>query len=138
MKKHQNEYSNDRRAVVASVKKLVAVDLTDVIDEYKVKEHLYPIYEKFPLNDIIANVLSVSPYIDYSESIEDELDRRFGSEAEFLDMDAFCFFYESLSEAIDTCVLKQMQKYEKDKEKDLLIYVFVKWVDNTSLLLNVD
>lgn len=117
-------------------KTLLIVDMRLVIEEYIAHKGMYGVFVKFSLADIIETILSVNPYIDYSEAMYDALDRRFGDDDFCLDMSAFTIFYESLIEDIDQAIVEQYKMHLLAIKNEA--YVFERWVDKTSVLLRLE
>lgn len=117
-------------------KTLIVVDMRTVMEEHMRRKALYSFFAKFSLHDLIESVLSVSPYIDYSQHIYDALDMRFEDDDIGIDMDLFIIFYEALMTDIDTAVVEQyMLDFQEIKSST---YTFKSWIDKTSLLLQLE
>lgn len=115
---------------------LLAVDMREVIEEHIRRKSLYSFYTRFSLHDLIQSVLSVDPFIDYSQMVYDELERRFGDDDLGIDMDLFTIFYEMLITDIDSAVKEQYQIEFEDIGQSS--YIFEQWIDKTSLLIRLE
>lgn len=114
---------------------LLAVDMRLVIERHMRRKALYSFFAKFSLTDLIQTVLSIDPYIDYSQHIYDALEMRFDDDDIGIDMDLFTIFYEGLMEDIDMAIVEQYCIEFEDIKRSS--YLFRQWIDRTSLLIEV-
>jgi hypothetical protein len=114
---------------------IMAIDITEVVAKYKDNDRLIDIYRTYPLNEIVESMLSVNPFIDYSDLVYYEIDRRFCDVYSAIDIFLFEVFYEALAEDLDACIYKHIQVYTNNT--DDLIYIFEKWLDPNSMLVRI-
>ena len=114
----------------------IIVDLRRIIEEHMQRKALYGFFSKFSLQDLITTVLSIDPYIDYSQHIYDALEMRFEDDDIWMDMDLFVIFYETLISDIDSAVVEQYAIEFDEIHKSS--YIIERWIDRSSVLLRVE
>jgi len=114
----------------------LVADMTDVIRDNVKRRSLYGLFTKFTLHEMIESILSVDPFIDYSNFVWDILETKIAEDDAAFDRDLFQLFYEGLMEEVDEAIKEQYKREFEDIGNRC--YLFVKWVDKTSLLLRLE
>jgi hypothetical protein len=110
---------------------LILLDLRDVIEHLKKEKEWYRVYKSFPLNDIISTILSIPFFTDYKEALYLQSELRFSKDFTYEEIEKLEIFYDNLifkvDTAIDSCIYPEI---------NLEDVKFVKWVDNTTILIS--
>lgn len=114
----------------------LVADMTDVIRDNVQRRGLYGLFTKFTLHEMIESILSVDPFIDYSNFVWDILEIKIAEDDAAFDRDLFQLFYEGLMEEVDEAIKEQYKREFEDIGNSS--YLFVRWVDKTSLLLRLE
>lgn len=111
----------------------IVVDLRDVMNDYARQAHMYKLYEKFPLPELVATILASAPYNDHGEFIWNEMERRFQENLEIFDLNIMAFYFETLTLYIDETIRRKIPG-----DIDTCAYVFHKWIDTNTVILQHD
>lgn len=111
----------------------IVVDLRDVMNDYARQVHMYELYRKFPLMDLVQAILSSAPYNDQGEYVWEELYRRFDNDFELFEINIMQFYLETLTEYLDLTIRRRVPD-----DVDSYSYVFHRWVDTTTVILQHD
>lgn len=115
----------------------LVVDLRDVVREYSEQVLRYPLYRVFPLGKIIETILTTSAYVDNGETLWNEVDIRFNGNLKEplvpVDYDVLQMFFDDLTQRIDE-TLRRKLPFQIDPGE----YIFLKWIDPTTVLLQHD
>jgi len=110
------------------------IDIGDILDKHKHHTSLLKLFTYLPIEDIIEIVLSLCHYVDYSESIYNELDYRLSNlnlDDLDLDLDEIELYIEALTLEIDDRVV------EKIPLKEDQFYLFECWLGKSSIVLGI-
>lgn len=102
------------------------VDFKDVQDNFRGCCYLFEIYPRYPLNDIISDILHMPCELDCLEYIYDRINEKFWDEELKTDLDDMGVSLEALVHSVD----ERVQKYCSSD-----YYLFSDWVDFSSALL---
>lgn len=117
-------------------KELIVVDFSEVIYDVSQYRSLYDVFCHFPISTMIESILSISPYIDYSVHIVEVLGPWLEESAdEAIEYDLFIIFFEGFMQQIDETVKQQYGDLIDDRNT---IWLFDRWVDNTSAILKLE
>jgi hypothetical protein len=113
------------------------VDFRDIIKEYMAFELRYSLYRRFPLGEIVETILRTSAYVDNGETLWNEVDYRFNGNLKEplvpVDYDVLQMFFDDLTRALDEVMRRRLPFHIDPGE-----YVFLKWVDQTTVILQHD
>lgn len=111
--------------------KICIIDVSSIIKEYEQKPNLYEFFKRFPVKDIIDDVLSMPPYVLYSDLCTDQLESRFADVPDLLDFDCATILIESIVADVDNLISRKF-KFTNDE-----VYVLDQWLGRTSIVLKV-
>lgn len=111
----------------------LVVDLKDVVSDYSKHDQNYYLYKRFSLQEIIQCILATSAYEDHGEYFWNQVENRFIDAPDELNLDVLGFFHETLTEYLDETIRRKVPR-----EIDTCIYVFHRWVDTHTVILQHD
>lgn len=112
--------------------KIILIDFSESIKNYRTYKGLYDLYRYFPLQDIMAFVLSIPAFIDYEEMLRNETERRCSAILDDLDIINVDFFYQLMASDLDEQICRYLPE-----ETDSTNYEFVKWLDRSTAMLRL-
>lgn len=122
------------------VPKHVLVNVCDTVSIYSSFTSLTPIYDHFPLRDMIGMVLShrlANDIPGYDGVLNDhyfsEVEYRLGAIMQHVDIDALFMLFEGLVENLDSEIAHRFPQYITTG-----MYQFASWIDGTTILLTTD
>lgn len=110
----------------------IIVDLRPILLSFSKTASWYPLYNVFPLKDIIGHILSLSNYLDSFEHIYFEIENRLDSKQvnDTFELDNLDLFMEALIHDVDSTI------ENKTGDPDILEnYTFDRWIDETAVIL---
>lgn len=111
----------------------VLVDLRSVIIKLSTYQNFNYLYQKFPLADIIASVLTMQMLRDDGEYIWFEIENRFEDDLDNMNLDALQIFIEAVGSEVDEHIRTLLPKNVTQEN-----YIFEQWLDKTTLILKRD
>jgi hypothetical protein len=111
----------------------LVIDIQDVVRDYSKHTQNYYLYKRFSLQEIIETILSTSAYEDHGEYFWSQIEKRFCDTLDEIDFNILGFFYDTLTEYLDETIRRKVP-YEIDS----CIYVFQRWVDTHTVILQHD
>lgn len=109
---------------------IVIVNIKKVIDHYKGKSELREFFDVVPMDKILEKVMSVSYYVDYSDTVFDILEESdIDLDRHNVDIDMFFILLESILLDIDNTILSIVDI------PDDVYYVSIKTLDDYSIVL---
>lgn len=111
------------------------VDIRDVLNGFATRRQMFPVYKRFPLQDMITCVLSVNAFSDSDEVFWNELECRYSHDdsAEVLNYDTIAMFYELLCSYVDEYI-----RLKVPPSIDTCEYVFDRWLGYSSIIMQRD
>ena len=122
-------------------KALIIVDLEVVVRNLSQRKGLYDLFSRFTLSDMIEQILSIDPYIDYSQHVYDALERRFDDDEYAINMELFELLFESIVTQVDEQVRHQYKDVIEQleyKDGSHSIWLFERWVGQYSVLIRLE
>lgn len=123
-------------------KALIIVDLEIVIRNLSQRRGLYDLFNRFTLSDMIEQVLSIDPYIDYSQHVYDALERRFDvDDGSVIDAELFELLFESIIRQVDEQVQHQYKdiiEHLERRDGSRTIWLFERWVGQHSVMIRLE
>jgi len=111
-------------------KDIVIVDIKKVLNKYKEKQQLKKFFDVIPMNKILEKVMSISYYIDYSDTVFDVLEEsNIDLEKYDIDVDLFFILLECILVDIDNIILDIVNI------PDEMYYIYIKNLDEGSIVL---
>jgi len=110
------------------------IDIGDILDEHRHRTSLLKLFKYLPVEAIVEIVLSLCHYVDYSESIFNELDKRLSelnTDEIDIDLDQVELYIELLTQEIDDRIVKKVSLKEGQ------FYLFEKWLGKSSIVLGI-
>lgn len=111
----------------------VLVDLRPVIIKLSTYQNFNYLYQKFPLADIIASVLTMQMLRDDGEYIWFEIENRFEDDLDNMNLDALQIFIEAVGSEVDEHIRNLLPRNVTQEN-----YIFEQWLDKTTLILKRD
>ena len=111
----------------------VLVDLRPVIIKLSTYQNFGYLYQKFPLADIIASVLTMQMLRDDGEYIWFEIENHFEDDLDNMNLDALQIFIEAVGSEVDEHIRNLLPKNVTQEN-----YIFEQWLDKTTLILKRD
>lgn len=116
-----------------SKNRLIILDFRQLLNQYSSYSGLYTIYKRFPLQEVISTLLTISPFVDYSDILRIETEQRFHDIIDYIDIESIDMFYENIAIEMDSYIRVQVTD-----DFDYSEYRFDKWIDQTSALIRLD
>lgn len=111
----------------------IVVDLRDVMNDYARQMHMYELYRRFPLMELVRTILASAPYNDHGEFVWNEMERRFNDDLDKFDLNIMAFYFETLTQYLDETIRRKVPE-----DVDTCSYVFHRWVDTNTVILQHD
>lgn len=104
----------------------IAIDFTPILKEWGFKANLNPVYEYYPLKDIISGILRMRAYEDHNDLFWIELEERHPN-TDIFNLDLLQLALENLVEDLDLTVRRIINNDDIYGE-----YVMLSWITKTS------
>lgn len=111
----------------------ILIDLNPVIYQISVEYPQPDFYLKFSIRDIIATLLTSAMLNDDGEYIWFEVENRFDTELDTMDMDGTQILFFTITEVVDEYIRQQLPPSFPQEA-----YIFDRWIDNTTVILKLD
>jgi hypothetical protein len=111
----------------------ILVDLRPVIIKLSTYQNFQYLYQKFPLADIIASILTMQMLRDDGEYIWFEIENRFEDDLDNMNLDALQIFIEAVGSEVDEHIRNLLPRNVTQEN-----YIFEQWLDKTTLILKRD
>lgn len=111
---------------------LICVSLRELINSVGAYPANQELYSRFPLQDIIASLLSTKMYDDpagHQEAVFAEIEERFPGKDDF-DYEVLAIFFDTVIELVDETIRRQVSP-----DIDTGEYIFHEWADDFSCVL---
>lgn len=124
-----------------SKKALIIVELDSLINELITYRGLYDLFSRFTLPDMIEQILSIDPYIDYSQHVYDAIECRFDDDEYTVNMELFTCLFDSIIQQVDEAVqyqYKDVIDHLEHREGQKAVWLFQRWVGATAVLIRLE